>query len=53
MKLKKSVKRGIIVISIYIVTLTCVLMATDRIERLDQTGDFRNKNESVAIKLNK
>lgn len=53
MKLKKNLKKGLAVISIYIVIMTCFLLASDRIERLNQTGDFRNSNGSIAINLNK
>lgn len=54
MKLKKTVKKGLFVLSIYIVFTLCLVMASERIERLESSGsDFRNTNTSVAINFSK
>ena len=50
MKLKKSIKRGFIVVSIYMVVTFCLFMAADRVERLEKQ-DFRNTDASVALKF--
>ena len=50
MRLKKNIKRGFVVISIYMIVTFCLFMAADRVERLEKQ-DFRNTNTSVALKF--
>ncbi len=52
MKLKRKIKKGLIVLGIYLIVTIFMLLATSRIERLEKT-DFRNSNSSIAIKLAK
>lgn len=52
MKLKRSIKKGLVVLGIYSVVTFCLLMAADRVERLEKV-DFRNDNASVELKFGK
>ncbi|MDD6756592.1 MAG: hypothetical protein PUE33_00825 [bacterium] len=52
--MKKIVKEGLWIFLIYTFITLCLLLATDRIERLDQLeSNFRNTNSSVSINLGK
>lgn len=58
MKIKKGVKnfikKGVLVLCVYTIITLCLMMATDRIERLDRSNnDFRNYNSSVSLNFNK
>ena len=45
--MKKIIKKGIIIVGIYLVFAAYVLMASDRIERLDKNDN----NEKVNVSL--
>lgn len=52
--MKKIVKEGLWIFLLYTFITLCLLLATDRIERLDQLeSNFRNTNSSVSINLGK
>ena len=52
--IKKIVKEGLWIFLLYTFITLCLLLATDRIERLDQLeSNFRNTNSSVSINLGK
>lgn len=54
MKMKKAVREGIGLFLLYSFITLCLLLATDRIERLDQVeGNFRNTNASVYVNFDK
>ena len=53
-KMKKIVKGGLWLFLLYTFITLCLLLATDRIERLEQLeGDFRNTNSSVSVNFGK
>ena len=52
MKLKKSIKRGLVVLMFYSITTLCLLMTAERVERLERTN-FRNENSSFSIQFSK
>lgn len=53
-KMKKIVKEGLWLFLLYTFITLCLLLATERIERLDQAeGDFRNTNSSVSVNFRK
>lgn len=53
-KIKKIVKEGLWLFLLYTFITLCLLLATDRIERLEQLeGDFRNTNSSVSVNFGK
>ena len=53
-KMKKIVKEGLWLFLLYTFITLCLLLATERIERLDQVeGDFRNMNSSVSVNFGK
>ncbi|HIT23445.1 MAG TPA: hypothetical protein IAD45_03405 [Candidatus Faecimonas intestinavium] len=53
-KMKKIVKEGLWLFLLYTFITLCLLLATDRIERLEQLeGDFRNTNSSVSVNFGK
>lgn len=52
--MKKIVKEGLWIFLLYTFITLCLLLATDRIEHLDQLeSNFRNTNSSVSINLGK
>ena len=52
--MKKIVKEGLWIFLLYTFITLCLLLATDRIKRLDQLeSNFRNTNSSVSINLGK
>ena len=54
MKMKKMLKEGLWLFLLYSFITLCLLLATDRIERLDQVeGNFRNTNASVSVNFDK
>ncbi len=54
MKMKKMLKEGLWLFLLYSFITLCLLLATDRIQRLDQVSDdFRNTNSSVSLNLSK
>lgn len=54
MKMKKMLKEGLWLFLLYSFITLCLLLATDRIQRLDQVSDdFRNANSSVSLNLSK
>lgn len=50
MKLKESVKKGLIIASIYLIAAIFVFVATDRIERLNNNYEGR---DDIAINIEK
>ena len=50
-QVKKNIKKGFTILLIYTLITVCLLMASQRIERLDKVNsdNFRNTNNSVAI----
>lgn len=50
MKLKQFFKKGVIVFTIYFIITLCVLLMSDRIERLEK-GGFSSERCGIAIKL--
>lgn len=50
MQIKRNVKRGFIIIGIYLIIGICVLMMAERIERLENSG-FETKSSGVSIKI--
>ena len=54
LNVKENIKKGLTILLIYTLITLCLLMATSRIERLDQkTDNFRNTNTSVSLNLSK
>ncbi len=54
MKMKKMLKEGLWLFLLYSFITLCLLLATDRIQRLDQVSDdFRNTNSSLSLNLSK
>ena len=54
MKMRKMLKEGLWLFLLYSFITLCLLLATDRIQRLDQVSDdFRNTNSSVSLNLSK
>ena len=47
--MKKIIKKGIIIIGIYLVFAAYILMASDRIERLDKNDSTENVNVSLKF----
>lgn len=53
-RMRKIVKEGLGIFLLYAFITLCLLLATDRIERLDHLeGNFRNRNSSVSLNLGK
>lgn len=53
-KMKKIVKEGLGIFLLYTFVTLCLLLATERIERLDQIDEnFRNTNSSVSVNFGK
>ncbi|MBQ2639365.1 MAG: hypothetical protein IJF92_01175 [Bacilli bacterium] len=54
-QVKKNIKKGFTILFIYTLITMCLLMASKRIERLDNVNNsnFRNTNNSIVVKLNK
>ena len=49
---KENFKKGLTILFIYTLITICLLMATNRIEKLDRkTTNFRNTNSSVSLNL--
>ena len=52
--IKETLRKGFVLLFIYIIITFCLMMATNRIERLDKNkGDFRNFNTSVSLNFSK
>ena len=47
--MKKIIKKGIIIVGIYLVFAAYILMASDRIERLDKNSSTENVNVSLKF----
>ena len=47
--MKKIIKKGIIVVGIYLIFATYILMASDRIERLDKNDGTEKVNVSLKF----
>ena len=47
--MKKIIKKGIIIVGIYLVFAAYVLMASDRIERLDNNDNTEKVNVSLKF----
>lgn len=50
MKLKKNVKRGLMIFTIYLITTIFIFMASDRIESLEGNN---NSSKNISFNFNK
>ncbi len=55
MKVKRNIKKGFTVLLIYTLITVCLMMASARIQKLENSNktDFRNKNNSVLVNFSK
>lgn len=51
MKLKESVKKGLFIFTVYLLSAVFIFVATDRVEKLENSTD--NFNNDVSINYNK
>ena len=47
--MKKILRNGLIIISIYAVAIICTFMVTNRVKELDNSENLRNTNTSLSI----
>ncbi len=47
--MKKILRKGLIIISIYVVAVICTFMVTNRVQELDSSENLRNTNTSLSI----
>lgn len=52
LRMKDNVKKGLIVLVIYLLVAVCVLMTADRVERLQENG-FSTETGGYTLKLSK
>lgn len=50
--MKKIIKKGMVVISIYLIAVVCTLLVTNRIEELDSNSNL-NTNSSLSINFSR
>lgn len=48
--MKKIIKKGMVLISIYLIAVICTLLVTDRIQELDSNSNLKT-NSSLSINL--
>lgn len=51
MKMKKVLKKGMGILTIYCVVIALTLVLTDRIERLESREDVYQQNTNIAFNL--
>ena len=47
--MKKVIKKGIGVTLVYLIAVLCTFLVSNRVNELDNKGDLRNSNSSIAI----
>lgn len=51
--MKKLMRKGLVVLTIYTVAVMCTFLVTNRVKELESSNDFRNTNTSLSINLSK
>ncbi len=51
--MKKLLRKGLVVLTIYAVTVICTFLVTNRVQELEGSNNFRNTNTSLSINLSK
>ena len=47
----KIVKKGMVLISVYLVAVVCTFLVTNRVQELDSNSHLRNTNKALSINL--
>ena len=48
--MKKVLKKGVVLLSVYLIAVVCTLLISTRVEELD-SNNLRNTNKSLSVNL--
>ena len=51
--MKKTLRKGLVIITIYFIAVICTFIVTNRVEELDSSNTLRNENKSLSINFTK
>ena len=51
--MKKIVRKGIVILSVYLIAVVCTFLVSDRVQELESNNNYKNTNKSLTVNLSR